>query len=191
MKISELYRGCRTYRKFLQEPVSREDMREILDVARLRSCAGNRQDLRFHAVMSEELKEKVKPLMFYAGRLPREIGTPKENEHPVAFVVITGPKNPSVFNEVDAGIAADAMAITAWEKGIGSIIFKTFKAEELGNIIHMPEDRYILLVMGFGKPAHRSSLVEPGEDGSIAYYVDEELNYYVPKRPFEDVAEIL
>ena len=37
---------------------------------------------------------------------------------------------------------------------------------------------------------HQSSLVELPEDGSIKYYLDEERQYYVPKRKRKDISII-
>ena len=51
----------------------------------------------------------------------------------------------------------------------------------------VPEEDQIRLVIALGKPAHTSTVVPLGEDGKTDYYLDEERNYYVPKRAFEDV----
>jgi outer membrane cobalamin receptor len=58
---------------------------------------------------------------------------------------------------------------------------------EIRKLLSVPEEDQIRLVIALGKPAHTSMVVPLGEDGKTDYYLDEERNYYVPKRAFEDV----
>ena len=103
---------------FTQKPVPRELVRNLVDVARQRSCGRNGQGLRYVSVTHPENVEAMQPMLHWAAALPKEIGTPKEGEQPVAFIVVTKPgdANPVISN-IDLGIALDAMAITAWQQG--------------------------------------------------------------------------
>ena len=94
-----MYDTCRTYRRFEQKPVEPELLRTLADVARKRSCGRNGQCLRFTVVESPANVKAMQPLLRWAAALPKEIGTPKEGEQPVAFVVVSRPKdaNPHHF----------------------------------------------------------------------------------------------
>ena len=123
MELASLYDTCRTYRRFEQKPVDPALLRTLADVARKRSCGRNGQSLRFTVVASPANVKAMQPLLRWAAALPKEIGTPREGEQPVAFVVVSRPKeaNPTITS-IDVGIALDAMAITAWTQGVGSAI---------------------------------------------------------------------
>jgi len=57
-------------------------------------------------------------------------------------------------------------------------------------ILSIPETWNPRLALALGYPSHKSSLVELPENGSIKYYLDEERQYYVPKRKQEDISII-
>ena len=189
MDLPVLYDSCRTYRRFLQKPLEPGLLRTLVDVARKRSCGRNGQSLRFTVVASPANVKAMQPLLRWAAALPKEIGTPREGEQPVAFVVVSRPKeaNPTITS-IDVGIALDAMAITAWTQGVGSAILAAVDRVKIAALLEIPEDREVVTVLALGYPAHKSTLV-PGEEGKLAYYVDEARDYYVPKLPLEKVAD--
>ena len=189
MELASLYDTCRTYRRFEQKPVEPELLRTLADVARKRSCGRNGQCLRFTVVESPANVKAMQPLLRWAAALPKEIGTPKEGEQPVAFVVVSLPKdaNPTI-SSIDVGIALDAMAITAWQQGVGSASLAAVDRPKIAALLDIPEEREVATVLALGYPSHQSTLV-PGEEGKLAYYEDEARDYYVPKLPLENVAE--
>lgn len=189
MELASLYDTCRTYRRFEQKPVDPALLRTLADVARKRSCGRNGQSLRFTVVASPANVKAMQPLLRWAAALPKEIGTPREGEQPVAFVVVSRPKEAnSTITSIDVGIALDAMAITAWTQGVGSAILAAVDRAKIAALLEIPEDREVVTVLALGYPAHKSTLV-PGEEGKLAYYVDEARDYYVPKLPLEKVAD--
>lgn len=58
-------------------------------------------------------------------------------------------------------------------------------------LLSVPGEDQIRLVVALGKPAHSSVVVPVPEDGDLKYYVDEDRNYYVPKRAFDDVVRFV
>lgn len=189
--LSRLYDGCRSYRRFEQKEIPQDLLRELVDTARKRSCAVNAQKLRFVAVSTPEGTARIQPLLRWAARLPKEIGTPKEGEQPTAFIIVLGPEKPGMINGIDIGIALDTMAITAWEQGVGSCIINNVDRAELSKIIPVPDGMEIGQVLALGYPSHSSTVVSPDEEHGLSYYVDADRNYYVPKRPLEEVAVFL
>ena len=98
MNLQELLVGCRTYRRFLQEPVDEAVIREALENARIGSSGANAQPLYYYAVTSPEMVKAMQPLVKWAAYLPPELGTPKEDEQPTAFIVVVKKgKGDSVF----------------------------------------------------------------------------------------------
>lgn len=192
MTLSELYVGCRTYRRFKQDPIPDEVINAILENVRIASCGMNAQNLRFICAKSPETVAKIQPYLKWAGALPREIGTPKEGEQPTAVIAVIKKKGHSpLVIDIDVGIAVNVIATTAWESGVGSCIIYSVNRNEVAKIIGVEEGDEIALVVALGYPSHKSTIVPLPEDGSIKYYVDENRDYYVPKRALEDVAKIV
>ena len=187
MELHELMKGCRTYRRFLQDPVDESIIREALENARIGSSGANLQPLYYYAVTKEETVKAMQPLLKWARALPPEIGTPKEGEQPVAFIVIVKKAGAIAFSDVDVGIAANTIALTAWSHGVGSCMLGAINIPGIRSLLSVPEEDQIRLVIALGKPSHSSAVVSVGADGKTDYYVDGNRDYYVPKRSFEDV----
>lgn len=90
--LSELFQGCRTYRRYEQKDINQSLIHEIIEDARTASCGSNRQRLRYLAVLSTQLCAKLADHVHYAALLPKEAGEPKEHEKAKAFLVILSPK---------------------------------------------------------------------------------------------------
>ena len=191
MTLSELYVGCRTYRRFEQRPLPDGLLRAMLENARIASTGANAQTLRFVAVQSAALVAKMQPLVKWAAYLPKEIGTPAEGEQPVAFVVIVKKAGSGAFADVDVGIAAHAIVMTAWESGVGSCMMGAINRPEIASLLGVDAADTVHLAVALGYPAHKSTIVPVPESGVLKYYVDENRDYYVPKKPFDELVKIV
>lgn len=188
MELKKLYEGCRTYRRFKQDKVPEDLIFESLDMARIGSCGMNAQNLRYIAVLSKETVDKMQPLVRWAGFLPKEIGTPKEDECPTAFIAILKSKNSGGFIDVDIGIAANTIVTYLWDKGVGSCMLGSVNVVEAQKLLEVPEDFQLRLVIALGYPDHKSKVVPVTND--LKYRVDENRDYLVPKLSFEEVVTI-
>lgn len=62
------------------------------------------------------------------------------------------------------------------------------KRAEILEAVGLDPQRYSLaLVLALGKPKEEVHIVPVSEDGSTAYYRDENQVHYVPKRKLEDI----
>lgn len=186
-EMQALFTGCRTYRRFKQEPVPQALLHTLVNVARERSCARNENVLRYAVVSRPELVADMQSMLRWAAALPPEIGTPRTGEQPTAMIVILREKGAGPLSDLDVGIAADAMAITAWQQGVGSAIIASVNHPQVQALLQLPADWEIRLVLALGYPAHTSTLVAAQEGAPLDYYVDEARNYFVPKRPESQV----
>ncbi len=66
MDMQGLYAGCRTYRRFKQEPIPKEILEKIVNTARERSSAMNGQILRYLVAASLETVKKIQPCLSWA-----------------------------------------------------------------------------------------------------------------------------
>ncbi len=187
MDLHELYVGCRTYRRFIREPVPESVICEALENARIASSGRNAQSLRYLAITSPEGVRDMQPLVKWAAALPPEIGTPKEDEQPVAFILVIKTPDAGAFSDVDVGIAANTIVTSCWSHGVGSCLMGAINIPKIKERFGIAEEDTLRLAIALGKPAHSSTIVELPEDGAVHYYVDEKRDYYVPKRAFRDI----
>lgn len=191
MNLSELYTGCRTYRRFTQEPIPDAVFRACLENARISSTGANAQTLRFIGVRSAAMVARMQPLVKWAAALPPEIGTPKPGEQPTAFIVIVKKAGSGAFADVDVGIAAHAIATTAWESGVGSCLMGAINRAQIAALLGVDEADTVFLAIALGYPAHKSTIVPVPASGALKYYVDENRDYYVPKKSFDELVTIV
>ncbi len=191
MNLSELYVGCRTYRRFTQEAIPEDVLRSCLENARIASAGKNAQTLRYVCVRSPEAVAAMQPLVKWAAALPPEIGVPKAGEQPTAFIVIVKKADSSPIADIDVGIAANTIVTTAWESGVGSCMMYSINRAKIAELLGVDAADTVFLAIALGYPAHKSTIVPVPESGEIKYYVDENRDYYVPKRAFDEVARFV
>lgn len=173
MNFKELSMQCRTYRRFQQKPIDSSILQELMENVRIVSSAMNGQVLRYVLVKDPAL--------------PKELGTPKEGEQPVAFVLVCKEGRGNPWADIDAGIAVRNMALNACAYGIGSAILGAVEWNRVKDILSVPEDWNPRLLMALGYPSCESHIVDVPESGSLKYFLDENKNYCVPKRALKDI----
>lgn len=192
MEIMKLMEWCRTYRRFDQaKPVPENVLENIMEAARLANSASNRQQLRFLVVKSSEMVEKLFTFTHWAAILPKELGQPKDGEHPVLFIVPTYEASEKAkWTDVDIGIAETRMTIAAAAEGVGSCILANIERDPIREVLGLPVSTEIATIVAFGYPTHESHIVSM-KDGDVKYYLDEKKDYCVPKRSREDLFRII
>ncbi len=185
MDIMQLLETRRTYRRFEQKAVPQDVLDDILESARIANCGANRQALNYIVVNKPEDVKKVNGLVYWAAALPKELGTPKENEIPTLFVAVIEDLA-AQGNDTDAGIAIANMTTAAWAKGVGSCIMGAIDRPQLSELFCLKETDKLHTMIAFGFPSHKSTIV-PVMDGSLKYYLDENKDYCVPKKKLEEV----
>jgi nitroreductase len=186
MDMMELMKTRRTYRRFTQEPVPQEVLDDILLSTRYSSSAANRQPLRFIVIKDKEKVDEVFQYTTWAGQLPKELGWPKDDERPTLFIAVIENPEISAWCDTDTGIALANMTLAAWAHGVGSCIIGACNKPVLSEMFGLSEKEKLHSVVAFGYPTHKSTIVDPEEDGKLNYYVDDKVDYYVKKRKLSD-----
>ena len=187
MDFKTLCTGCRTYRRFTQEKIAPEVLDELMDNVRIANSAMNGQVLRYVLVKDPSLVKELQPAIHWAAALPKELGTPKEGEQPVAFILVCKEGRGNPWDDIDAGIAVRNIALNACTYGIGSAILGAVEWNKVKDILSVPDNWNPRLLMALGYPSCESHIVDLPENGSIKYYLDENKNYCVPKRALKDI----
>ena len=192
-EIKQLLEERRSIRKFDEgRPVPDEVVADILAAQRVASSAANLQPLRYAVVRSPALVDAVFPLLKWAARLPPELGVPQPGERPVLYVaVLVDTQVKSPWAQIDAGLALSNITLAAQAHGIASCILASVDRPALAQLLALPAELEINTVVAFGYPAVSSRVVDPAEgDGTLGYYLDEDRNYCVPKRPIVEAVRI-
>lgn len=183
--LKNLIAQNRSYRRFHQEvPITQEQLREWVGLARLSASGANRQPLKFMLSETPEQNARIFPCLRWAGYLP-DWGGPVEGERPAAYIVILGDTQISANAGVDPGIAAQSILLGAVEQGFGGCMLGAIDREALRAVLALPAHLEILLVLALGRPGEQVVVDPVGEDGDIRYWRDAEDVHHVPKRALE------
>lgn len=186
--LKDLVYGCRTYRRFYEEErISTEELRELVDLARMTASTANSQALKFAIYNEKEDNEAIYKTLTWAGALPDWDG-PEEGERPSAYIVVLCDLSLGKNKLVDVGITSQTMMLGAFEKGYGGCMLMSVQRTQLAKELQIDLEQYsVELVLALGKPKETVCVVPVGEDGRVTYYRDEKQTHYVPKRSLEEV----
>lgn len=181
--LVRLLKHNRSYRGYDASFTVREDqLRRIIEVARLCPSARNQQVLRFRPVLRDEAPRVLRHIRL-GGALP-ELRLPFPGTEPNAFVVICSTVEESKYVDMDLGIVAQSMLLQAVEIGLGGICIGAFDhaalREELG-LEYEP-----LLVLAIGRPKEDIELRDCHPGDNLNYY-REGGKHYVPKITTDDL----
>jgi nitroreductase len=184
--IRYLVEKNRSFRRFKQSPpVTRQDLEELVDIARISGSGGNLQPLAYYLSNDAKTNEAVFECLRWAGYLTTWMG-PEPQERPTAYLVILRDNEVTTNFLVDHGIAAETIRLAAIEKGIGSCIVGSLDRAKLREALGIAPRYEILIVLAFGVPAEKVVL-EPVQEGDIRYWRDPEGVLHVPKRALKDI----
>ena len=190
-ELMKLLEERRTYRRFDESrAIPDEVVEDMMRSAYLSSSAMNRQPLRYIYVRTPETVNAIFDITSWGGSLPNGLGRPKVGESPTMFVIVLSVKELETrFTEFDAGLAVSNLTLAAYTHGVGSCILGSVKIAELEKLLNISEEYSVITAVGFGYPTHKSRVEDADE--SVKYYLDENLDYVVPKRKIADtVTEI-
>ncbi len=185
--IRDLVVSNRSRRRFYQEaPVSRETLKELVDLARLSASAANMQPLKYVLCCDPVRNNLVFPYLAWAGYLKDWPG-PGEGERRSAYIVVLGDSSITRSFGCDHGIAAQSILLGATDKGLGGCIIGSVRKDELREALSIPAEYEILLVIALGKPKETVVLEDVGPAGDIRYWRDEQDVHHVPKRSLDEI----
>ncbi len=179
MELDRLARETRSVRRFVEDRrVDAEELRAVLEAARLAPCAANLQRLRFAPVRDRERCSRMFPHLRWAGYLEDWPG-PGPGERPAAYVTLMVPTVGKRYTPVDAGIAAGYMVLAARELGLGACMIMSFDRAGVTDLLEPQEGLEPILVVALGEPAER--VVLERATGGIEYWRDRQGVHHVPK----------
>lgn len=185
--MKDLITKSRSVRRFYQnEPVDKETLRELVDMARLSPSGSNMQALKYLISYTPEKNALIFSHLAWAGYLKDWPG-PEEGERPAAYIIILGDATINKSFGCDHGIAAQSIMLSAAEKGLGGCLIGSVRRADLTAALNIPPQYEILLVLALGKPKEIVQVDEIDPNGDVKYWRDAQGVHHVPKRKLEDI----
>lgn len=185
--IKELVLKNRSYRRFYENQIVEMDtLKELLDIARLSSSAGNLQPLKYVLSNEEEKNESIFETLAWAGYL-KDWDGPEKGERPSAYIIAINDSSISKNPSIDLGIAAQNILLGAIEKDLGGCMIATINKKELKEKLNLEDNYEILLVIALGKPKEEVIIEPMDSTGDVKYWRDENSVHHVPKRSLDNI----
>ncbi|MDD6931947.1 MAG: nitroreductase family protein [Eubacteriales bacterium] len=184
MNFRELVLKNRSTRAF--DParrISREELEQLVDLARLTPSAVNLQPLKYLLSWQEETNALILAHTAWAGLL-KDISLPPEGKGPAGYIVICTDTRIAKNAATDVGIAAQTILLGAAEKGLSGCMIGAIDPK-LHDLLGLKEQYRISLIVALGKGAEDIRLTET-KGNDTAYYREGDA-HYVPKRPLEEI----
>lgn len=153
----ETYRAIvskRDTRSYLDTPVPEDDLRALLQAARMAGSAKNRQPVRLIVVRGKQRKEQLSTCGNYGHHVPKcavavVFVLEPEGEPGAPFAIFRGP--------FDAGRAAQNLMLAAWERGITSCPASVDDNERAREILGLPNGYVVANIIALGYPDETST----------------------------------
>jgi nitroreductase len=191
MNVYEAATKRRSIRRFQNRPVPYEALERCVEAARLAPAGRNSQICEYLVVDSTEGLAAVFDNIGGSVKLPPEKGGPRPDQKAKAYILVLinkaleGDSGRRRITQIDIGLAAENIMLTALEQGIGTCAVTTFDEPNLKQAFAIPAEYDIGLVILMGYPDEQP--VTEAASTSLTIYVDERGVRHVPKRKLEDI----
>ena len=161
METVQCIKERRSVRKFTDEKVPQEVVKEIVELASYAPSWKNTQTIRYMLVEDRAIIDKIaaEGVMDFAfnqktlSRCGQLMLILQKNgicgyERDGSFSTSKG----AGWEMFDAGIAAQTFCLAAHEKGIGTVILGVFDDKKVGEIVGVPEGQTVATVIAMGYP---------------------------------------
>lgn len=156
MSLAKLIAGRKSVRKYSGQAIPKEDVLKCLEAARLAPSACNSQPWKFIVIDKPELKDRICGKIFsgiysinkFASEAPVLIAV--VSERGTFLSAVGGQIRDTRYYLIDIGIACEHLILQAEELGIGSCWIGWFDEKPLKEILRIPKDKKIDIVISLG-----------------------------------------
>jgi len=163
MDILDFIKSRRSIRKFLNKPVEKELISQILEAARWAPSAGNCQPWRFLAVTDKKKTQKFDPFFHQPWVL----------NAPAIIVVMASPEDTfkrygpnSIWYIQDCAAASQNMLLMAHGLGLGAVWVGAFSKEAVRDTLEIPSNLEVFGLICLGHYQTNGAAVLDGESFS-------------------------
>ena len=159
MNFFELTLKRQSNRKYHEQPIEEDKIRQCLNAARMSPSANNAQNWHFIVVNDPTLKQQV-------AEQTELLGANKFVQQAAVIVAVVAEK-PLFINkignliqnkdyvQIDIGMAVEHLCLQAAELGLGSCIIGWFKEKAIKKLLQIPTKKRLLLLVTLGYPADK------------------------------------
>lgn len=176
MELQTVLEKRRSVRRYLDKPVSKDDLVEIIEAAILAPSWKNSQVTRYYIAQSADVLQQVKEA------LP-EFNYNNVKDAPVLIVTAIVlnragfERDGQASNELgngwgyyDCGLQNMNLLLKASEKGLSTLVMGIRDAEKIKQIFHIPEDQSIVSVIAVGYGAMQPEMPKRKSFEDIVQY---------------------
>ncbi len=186
MTILELVTKSRSCRRFHEnEAISAQQLKNLIELARLSPSARNLQPLKFILSHDSRKNTAIFSCLAWAGYLKDWPG-PGKGERPAGYIIILGDTSLTKDFGCDHGIAAQSILLGATQMGLGGCMLANIQRDRLRTLLKIPERYQVLLVIALGAPKEEI-ILDSIKDGDIKYWRDTNNVHHVPKRTLDEI----
>ena len=163
MNVIEAIRTKRAVRTYRDNPLPEDVVRTILHAGRRAQSAKNVQPWHFLAIRERVTLRGLaatSPNLAYIAAAALCVG------------LVTPPPSQRKTILFDAGQAAACMQLAAWELGVVSCLGTVWEPDRARDLLGIPRDRHLDLVVAFGYPLPEDARARPGRKGGRKHLDD-------------------
>lgn len=184
-ELKSLVKSARTTRRFKKDTqVTNEDLRQILDIARITSSAKNMQPIKYILVTKKEEVLKLAQTAAWAAHL--KDWDQSEDERPSAFILMLNDRMIDGFPMFDAGASFTAISLAAKAKGLATCPMASIDKELCKKLFVVPDNFDIMIGIAIGEAKEKVKLVDTNEWDTNYYRLEDE-THCVPKRSLDQI----
>jgi len=143
----DLIKHRRSIRKYTSEPVTEDEVRQLLEAAMAAPSANNRQPWHFVVVRDEKVKAQLAQTHPWSGMIAQA---------PLAIAVCGEPRRSSHWVE-DTSAATENLLLAATALGLGTVWIGIHPDSErqayIRKVLNIPEEMGVLCLIAVGRPA--------------------------------------
>ncbi len=187
--LRELMISARTVRKFHEDmPVSTETLEKLVELTRYCPSGRNAQPLKYRIVTEAAERDKVFPLLKWAGYYQDWDG-PAPGERPAAYLIQCLDTTYGANCLCDDGLQLEAINLGMRTLGLGCCIIKAFNRPAIEAALGLDPKLETRYVMAIGFPAEKVVLEDMSGDpeADFKYFRTPDATHHVPKRPLAEL----
>ena len=161
--LMEIIQGRRSIRRYLDKQIPDEVLDRVLEAARWAPSWANTQCWEFVVVKDMEIKKRIQETV--SSRNPSSLAIVNA---PVLLVICGQLKKSGYYNDqyptkyddwfmYDLGLATQNLCLAAHESGLGTVIVGLLDHDRVGEIVKLPADHEVLVLVPLGYPDHEPS----------------------------------
>ncbi len=174
--LMSIIKSRRSIRRFQEKPVPEDILHKLLEAARWAPSWANTQCWHFVVVKDMEVKKKIQETV--SSRNPSYLALVNA---PVLLVVCGqlkrsgyySDKYPTKFGDwfmYDLGLATQNLCLAAHDSGLGTVIVGLFDHDRVGEIVKLPPEHEVMVLVPLGYPDHAPSPPKRKELEDFVHY---------------------